>query len=368
MLSLFSSSKKKNESSTLPPLGKTKADGRSVAEETFGMEDDDDKESTDSYVENKNDEDQDNYDYRKPYNFDAWIRSMDSENAIYFYNIKTGESTWLGPCGICCKPSDKYCIDCKQAYCDNDFKKRHEKRSRQKHHWQRTDVPNPPKLQRNEVCCIECSLKVASLMCMECFDPYCTECFGTVHYVGALRHHPTMPYEQARRGWVRIRGETVKDSDMFSNGSTGVTTYEKPLELMNPLERRMNKEFRKCEKETKALVAEIEQLQFDVEGTKYERDRVWADSQVTLREMHSKHIEKSKPKEGNLLDHSKLKGGKGWFGGVFGGNAKEQLYKDKLLNPTTRRRGEARTAYIRDVLETAAGIKAVDSSDGSALK
>lgn len=343
----FFSSKKENESFSLPPLFKKPT---SVADETFGVDDDDGTIDTQK-KKGKDDIDNESEDNTKPLYHDAWIRSLDPQKNIYFYNARTGESSWLGPCGICCKPADKYCIDCGTSLCDKDFKKRHEKRSRQKHHWQLTDIPNPSKLKQNEVYCLECSLKTATIMCMDCWDGYCPSCFDIVHFVGALKHHKRMPYLEAKRGWICVHGESIKDVEYYVNGETGVSTYEKPIELMSPLEKRLHKEFKKAEAAAQKAVTEIEQLQFEVEGTKFERDKVLEESIGALRELHSKHLEKSKVKEGNQLDHSKVKGGGGLLGMLFGVNAKQELYIDRLLNPTDRRRGEARTQYIKEVLD-----------------
>ena len=181
---------------------------------------------------------------------------------------------------------------------------------------------------------------------------YCPDCFDIVHYVGALKHHKKLPYLEAKKGWICVHGESIKDVQYYMNGETGVSTYEKPAELMTPLEQRLHKEFKRAEAAAKRAVTEIEQLQFEVEGTKFERDKVLEESHGALKELHSKHLEKNKVKEGNLLDHSKVKGSRGFFSMLFGVNAKEELYVDKLLNPTDRRRGEARTLYIKDVLDT----------------
>jgi hypothetical protein len=363
----FLSSKKNSGKLTLPPLGKKSNAPTSTADDTFELEGDvPDNESIDSFTaENAalKDED-DGYDYSKPDGFETWIRAVDDEKAVYWYNVKSGESAWLGPCATCCKPSSKYCIDCKSAFCDPHFKKRHEKKSRQKHHWQIADPPNVPKIRPEEVFCIECSLNVATLMCTDCWDAYCANCFKITHRIGVLRFHPTLPYEEARKGWIQVRGASIKDADTYVNGTTGVTTYEKPVELMNPLERKLHKKFKRVEALTAEAVSEIEQLQFDVEQTKFQRDRTWEEAQATLRDLHTKNLFKEQQKEGNQLDHSKLKGG-GFFSSLFGNNGKEEVYRDKLLNPTNRRRGESRTNYIKDVLATAAGIKTDEEEEGA---
>lgn len=368
MFSSFSSKLGSGKGLSLPPIIKdtTATTANSVADETFEMEGDiPDNESVDSFTaENAASKDEDDgYDYSKPDGYDMWIRAVDDEKAVYFYNVKSGESAWLGPCATCCKPSNKYCVDCKGAYCDPHFKKRHEKKSRHKHHWQNADPPNIPKLRSDEVFCIECSLKTAALMCTHCWDPYCADCFRIVHRIGALRYHTTIPYAEARKGWLPVRGESVKDPDTYVNGTTGVTTYEKPVELMNPLERKLHRKFKKIQALTTEAIGEIERLQFEVEQTKFERDRTWEEAQDTLHEMHMKMLEKEKQKDGNLLDLSKVKGG-GMLSMIFGNRAREELYRDRLLNPSNRRRGEARTTYIKEVLASAAGITPEEGEGG----
>lgn len=349
MLGFLSS--KKNEPFSLPPLFKQKSTAQaSAANDTFGVEEDEGTVDTQLKKDHQEEAEEEAGDITKPLYHESWIRSIDPQKNIYFYNARTGESSWLGPCGMCCKPADKYCIDCGTALCDKDFKKRHEKRSRQKHHWQTTDVPNPSKLKPGEAHCLECSLKTATIMCTDCWDGYCLECFDIVHFVGALKDHRQMPYLEAKRGWICVHGESIKDVEYYMNGETGVSTYEKPIELMTPLEARLFKEFKRAEASAKKAVDELEKIQFEVEGTKFERDKVLEESYGALKELHSKHLEKTKVKEGNLLDHSKVKK-TGFFNSIFGVNAKEELYIDKLLNPTDRRRGEARTQYIKEVLD-----------------
>ena len=148
------------------------------------------------------------------------------------------------------------------------------------------------------------------------------------------------------------------------HGADNISTFEKPFELMSTLERKFHRQFKKVEARTVDIINEIDKLQFEVEGTKYERDTVFSDAQANIHELHAKHVEHSKPKEGNLLDHSKLKPSSGLFGSLFGGNMKEKVYVNKLLNPTDRSRGEARTEYIKQVIETStAGIEKHDEHE-----
>lgn len=134
--------------------------------------------------------------YTPPKYFEFWIRCMDINQSVYYYNNKTGESTWLAPCAICYKTSDKYCVDCKVSYCDLHFYLKHkdinsnisEKSTtssnnnaiiNKAHQWMAKELPQQEVLKPHEVYCIECNLKRATKMCTECWDAYCNKCFET---------------------------------------------------------------------------------------------------------------------------------------------------------------------------------------------
>ena len=60
-----------------------------------------------------------------------------------------------------------------------------------------------------------------------------------------------------------------------------------------------------------------------------------------------------KVKDKDAVDLKKLtSGGGGFFSGLFGGAAQAQ-YRSQLMAPDERRRGKARTDYIKSVLESA---------------
>ena len=264
---MFSILKKATQSSTkLPAIVEPKVKSTDVAllsnsvkDETFGLDD----ESVEVL------EPEEHADTTKPLYHEYWIRSMDTQKLIYFYNVRTGESSWLGPCGTCCKDSHKYCIDCGKAYCDTHFKKRHEKKSRHKHKWAHADPPNPDKLdpRKGSAHCIECSLKEATLMCTDCWDGYCETCFHLVHHCGDLIYHQAKPYLEAKKGWTVVLG-TAKEPEYYVHGETEKTTFEKPYELMSPLEKRFFRQFKKVEAKVQELVEEVEKVQFEVEGTR----------------------------------------------------------------------------------------------------
>ncbi len=62
----------------------------------------------------------------KPANYDFWVRSVDDNGTVYYYNSMSGESTWLLPCNICYKTADRWCIQCNLSYCERHFVKKHD--------------------------------------------------------------------------------------------------------------------------------------------------------------------------------------------------------------------------------------------------
>lgn len=299
----------------------------------------------------------------KPVDFPFWTRCMDMNHNIYYYNTHTGESTWLAPCSICYKHADKWCQDCGVSYCDKHFAKKHNPTaapdgtttgspSPPRHRWSAKEMPAKKEVQTYEdslvTKCIECCVKKATKMCLECWDPYCVQCFGIVHHVGSLRFHPSALYDEVVAGWRCVRTEPAaeggaeenegdgaeeaqsKPDRYYVHGASKETTYEKPVELMNPLERTLLKNFKAHQQAADKYVAEIEQLQFELEKARYERDQLLVEKVQRLKNKPSDEEELGKP-----------------LNAVKGGDA----YMDMLMHPSNRKRGEGRSNYIKSLLE-----------------
>lgn len=315
----------------------------------------------------------------RPLDYEFWTRCMDINNSIYYYNTHTGESTWLPPCSICYKHSDKWCQDCGTAFCDKHFAKKHNntmstdlvrvedlqalKTSR--HRWSAREMPSRKEIQTYNdveiVKCIECCMKRATKMCLECWDPYCVQCFEIVHHVGALKLHAHGLYDEVTKGWYCVRtgrqGEEEEEEEMggdevvvansssqskhsskkkpdryYIHGGSKESTYEKPLDLMSPLERTLWKNWQSHQQAAEQYVVQIEDLQFELEKVKYERD------QLMIEKMH--YMNKSKDEDDLQPIDRKAKG-----------KAGEDPYMAKLMNPSNRKRGEARSNYIQSLLE-----------------
>jgi len=161
--------------------------------------------------------------YNLPLYGEYWIKCMDGNAKLFYYNIKTGESAFLHPCIVCHKMSDKYCLNCKSAYCNHHFKKEHKKNAGYHDHVWKDKEPSDSKvvLKDGDVFCIECNYKVATLMCLTCWDGYCSHCFDYTHDMGALLQHKASNYRQVIKGWTRIQNFGRED-DYYVNGTTGV--------------------------------------------------------------------------------------------------------------------------------------------------
>ncbi len=300
---------------------------------------------------------------------DQWIRNKDDRHNVYYYNTKTGESRWLPPCCQCGEESKRWCVNCSQPYCETDYDHVHfgegtneynnEVSNHMKSHiWSSTECVKEP-LKPGEVHCIECKYKVGILMCMECWDAYCDDCYKYVHHIGTLQTHKTLPYKRAKRGWVCIKGRISGEHDYYVHGTTGETTHEKPFELMNDHEKILYQNFKLHRDAAEQQVKLVEKLQYDLEAAKYERDKVLYDSLLNI-DKNGKVVSKnailttlgiqSQPNaiiKANEVVRRVSVGSVG-ISGMISGLSKE--YRDKLLKPSTRERNKSVTNYINQLL------------------
>jgi hypothetical protein len=296
--------------------------------------------------------------YVKPADFEYWVRASDTNEQIYYYNTKTGETTWLAPCSICYKPGERWCKGCNVTYCEKHYLKQHriyDEMELEEHRWipkeediSREEITNP----KQEEYCIECGLNIATKMCNICWDPYCDQCFPLVHRVRALKEHKALDYLQAKKQWYTVK-KYGKGPDYYINGETGQSTLEKPIELMNELEKSLMHTFKTHQITAETYVKQIEELQFDVEKVKYERDKL--------------KVENMQMTQGNFQGKKKNKKGENTTQNEQDTIAPENqiessilekmieletdVYRMKLLNPSNRRRGEARVNYVKSILD-----------------
>eukprot|EP01040_Poterioochromonas_malhamensis_P003277 gene3277-3493_t len=320
----------------------------------------------------------------KPYDYHYWVRTVDASGTIYYYNTMSGETSWLPICSICAKPSEQWCIQCNTAFCQRHLVKKHQPKKTTKlppipaakgggkgkkgnkglddvssldsgsvtidtdgsdllnHEWSAMEVPDPnlplrPRLEEGQEYCLLCALKIADVVCGTCWDPYCNECFKKTHRIGTLKRHVPLPQEEVRAGWFVVRA-SGGNPEYYVNGETGESTYEKPRQLMSELEGKFYDGWKSEEAEVEVLVKMIEETQFELEQAKYDKDRMIAD----MTNMTANFKVKAAAAVNTGVD----------IEAVFGQSQNNQSeYRQILLNPSDRKRGQARTQYIKSLLE-----------------
>jgi hypothetical protein len=234
-------------------------------------------------------------------------------------------------------------VSCGVSYCDKHYDAFHnnpenEDESLKQHTWTLTEEERE-KLDAGETYCVECRKRKAVEMCTSCWDPYCIECFKYTHKSGNLRKHRTIEYKRAKKGWICVKAREEGEMDYYINGSSGETTYEKPVQLMTPQERQYYQNFITHKEAAEKYVAEIEKLQVGLEAASYERDR------ILFEKLTKDNDESTKPSARPVPLVSKG-GGLNLFGG---GDQSE--YRKYVMQPTGRRRGKERSDYIKGLLE-----------------
>jgi len=295
----------------------------------------------------------------KPANYDKWERKFDESGKIYYQNGETNESTWLMPCVICYRTGDRWCVDCKEPYCEKHFIKKHmpleeddhqaaEEAGLTNHSWSLCEEGfQEPLLSNNDEHCIYCNVKVATKLCNECWDPYCNTCFSLSHRVGTLLTHKGLNYKRAKMAWYCKRGAipvsmansaAPMPQDRYINGATGQVTPMKPAELMSDLERVLLENLKSHRFTVNQQSETIEKLQREMDKANRENNKTLVDLAKLNQVMRKKEAEEEKAREGEDVAAAMVK---------KGGNA----YRTLLMNPSSRRRGQARSNYIKSILE-----------------
>ncbi len=293
---------------------------------------------------------------------DTWIRQKDDRNNIYYYNMLTGESSWLPPCVVCGDQADRYCGNCQVAYCEKHYDDLHgedaEDEDYKTHVWALTEYEKE-ELKRGEVYCLECKKKAAAVTCLECWDSYCKECFKYTHASGHLKYHKTANFHKAKKGWMCVKATSVDDADYYVNGQTGVTTYEKPLELMTVDERMYFDQFVSHRDQMQEFIEKISSLQHELEDTSYERDLIFKralEQGTQMADVLARRKAKKKATESlfSAKDDGKdsitevaKKVDAGFLSGISSAMAE---YKKSLLAPQSRRRGAEKSDYIKELI------------------
>ncbi len=335
MLSLIASSKFKRGTDR----GKEKDDGRLPP--IISGEHDNNNENGDESNKKKNTADENEEEiWMKPHDYSHWVRTMDGNKMIYYYNTLSGDSSWLAPCQVCFRCGEKWCLNCKSTFCDKHYAKVHrnekdpEYDSLRKHRWSKNELGQDREAleQIDDVYCIECNMKMATKLCDVCWDPYCSKCFDLVHHVGYLKEHKGINIRRAKLQWYCVR-QKDPEPDYYINGATGDKTFEKPMELMTDLEKILTENFNTHKQAAESYVKQIEELQYELEKAKYERDQLLLEN--------AQHLQASRAKGGNQSQSQTNVNAK----------AQDSEYRQMLMNPSDRRRGQARNNQIKQLIE-----------------
>lgn len=295
---------------------------------------------------------------------DVYVRNVDERGNIYYYNMQTGESQWLPPCCTCGEDSQRWCMDCNLAYCEVHYDLNHAHdadESMQNHTWSAVEYEKE-KLKQGEIYCMECKRRAAKKVCTTCWDSYCDECFKLVHHVGALRYHKSITYRKAKMGWTCVKGRMAGEQDYFVHGTTGETTYEKPEELMTDQEKYYYSNFKVHREKAEELVQKVDKLQTDLEEANYERDSILYEAMsgngniasiLRRREKNGKPTDpknpNEEPKEDVLGDAMRKASRGGGFFSFFSGI--DSHYRQKIMRPSGRARGQDRSNYIKSLID-----------------
>lgn len=307
--------------------------------------------------------------WKDPVTVNKWIRQLDDRQNVYYYNMQTCESSWLPPCGICGGAPERHCEDCSMAYCETCYEARHtgddaEDEDWADHKWALVEYEKQ-KLGPGDVYCLECKKRIAMRMCLTCWDPYCNECFSYTHHTGDLKYHKTMPYKKIKAGWMVVKSKDIltdedgnaKISDYYINGTTGEITYEKPAELFTLQEKLFFDNFMAHKLAAEAHVKKIEELQYKLEETAYERDSILQDAlaQGMLTGSVNNALKKKKANKQALdaaqkdviaeVQKNNKPGPMAWLVGD------SVEYKKTLLAPKERVRGGQRASLMKTLLD-----------------
>jgi len=296
---------------------------------------------------------------------DTWLRQQDEKGNVYYYNMFTGESSWLPPCVDCGEQAERFCGTCKVSYCERCHELKHGEDADeewQEHVWALTEYAKE-ELLAGEIYCQECKKKAAAVTCMQCWDHYCKDCFKYTHAAGNLKYHPTLAYHKAKKGWMCIKSKTAGEPDYYMHGGTGITTYEKPVELYTADERLFYDQFMDHKRQSEIFVEQLKELQFELEDTKYERDVVFQralEQGTAIGDLLKRRKEKKKllgamfsatDEQTDTIQEVSKRVQQSFWGGI---TAAMSEYKMSLLAPTSRKRGNQKSEYMKRLLEQAA--------------
>lgn len=247
---------------------------------------------------------------------------------VYYYNQRTGMSSWLPPCAECGNIGERQCVECSQTYCHDCHERLHADPELRGHTWQGVELEKD-ELGPGEQHCVYCTKRKAVFLCYGCLDPYCQQCFDQTHSTASLQTHKHVSYRRAKQSWFPVKPRKEGERIYYVHGTTGETTYDKPEELMTPQELELYQQYVEYKTASNDLVAKVEKLQYELEEVKYQRDKMW----------HKVHVEGLGTRQNSAaatlakkLEELEGQQGQNWF------KKSNADYKRVLLAPSSRMR------------------------------
>jgi hypothetical protein len=130
---------------------------------------------------------------------------------------------------------------------------------------------------------------------------------------------------------------------------------------MTPQEKVYFQNFKTHQTAAEEQVKQIDKLQYDLEAASYERDTILFDAINgtgkigQLLKNRQKQANKGKDSVNKALAGKGPPKKKGLFSRLFGGSREQDEYRAMLLASNPRERGQARDAYIQEIIDGATG-------------
>ena len=323
---------------------------------------------------------------------ELWVKNTTNTGLTYYFNQMSGETAWFPPCDECRQnEGTKICFDCPGTYCPGCFNKRHypccdpEKldssvppphdgcitdehgKKMCEHLWKGADQ-DKEELGMGEIHCQKCQTKKAVRTSKLSRESFCLDCFMELHNTPWTSQIEWIPYEEFKKGWQEIKGRNPGDQDYYFNPMTREETYDKPMDLMNPEEKKEHVKFKQYQKASDKYVKKIDKLQHHIETLEYEKDTAFFEAQKkatleqeeleTLRELLSLREEKQKKVSWLKI----LKGPISYYLAKKRREARERALYRKQLLLSKKQRAEAAKKEAAEMAANAAG--GVDGNGG----
>ncbi|TYZ62082.1 hypothetical protein PybrP1_005670, partial [[Pythium] brassicae (nom. inval.)] len=176
-------------------------------------------------------------------------------SALHF---RTG-ATLCCDCGLLV--ATRVCEQCDEEFCSACFERIHGYSVRKREHaWTALEIVKDELGSDKDAYCIECDLRRASRLCNLCGDGFCDACFASAHEKGKKQQHTWIAWERFVQvgDWLEILDEKT-GAKIYFNIETKESSTKQPFELKPGAERhQLQLQERKLLQKRKALELESE--------------------------------------------------------------------------------------------------------------